>query len=207
MAFRVLFAVAALFDLDIDQIDMKTAFLYRLIDQLVYKDVLKGSETGANQGMVCKLPKAFYCLKQSPRLWYKRLSDFPLQKLGLARINADHSIFVTPAGLDKPIVNTLLDDIKIMATKNSEMIARVKSELAAAFSMVDIWPTSFYLGLKVECDRGKRTIKLLQPAYIDKILSRFHLDKANSVATPMKESAILKTRTEGQAFKAKRERY
>ncbi len=152
MAFRVLFAVAAFFDLDIDQMDVKTAFLYGLIDQLVYVDISKGSETEANRVMVCKLLKALYGLKQSPRLWYERLSDFPLKKLGLARINADHSIFVTIADLDGPVVSTFLDDIKIIAPKNSDMIARVKSELAAAFSMVDMEPISFYLGLKVECD-------------------------------------------------------
>ena len=207
MAFRVLFAVTAFFDLDIDQMDVQTAFLYRLIDQLVYVDIPKGSETEANRGIICKLLKALYGLKQSPRLWYERLSDFLLQKLGLARINSDHSIFVTTAGLDRPVVSTFVDDIKIMAPKNSDMIAQVKSELAAAFSMVDIGPICFYLGLKIECDRGKRTTKLSQSAYIDKILSRFHLDKANAVATPMKESVILQTKTEGQASTAERERY
>lgn len=94
-----------------------------------------------------------------------------------------------------------------MAPKDSDIIARVKPELAAAFSMVDMGPISFYLGLKVEHDRGKRTIKLLQPAYIDKVLSRFHLDKAHAVTTPMKESATLQRRTEGQASTAERERY
>ena len=58
MAFRVLFAVAAFFELDIDQMDVKTAFLYGLIDQLVYVDIPKGSESEANRGMVCKLLKA-----------------------------------------------------------------------------------------------------------------------------------------------------
>lgn len=32
MAFRVLFAIAAYYDLDIDQMDVKIAFLYGLID-------------------------------------------------------------------------------------------------------------------------------------------------------------------------------
>lgn len=36
MGFRVLFAIATYYDLDIDQIDVKTTFLYGLIDQLVY---------------------------------------------------------------------------------------------------------------------------------------------------------------------------
>lgn len=79
MAFRVLFAIVAYFDPDIDQMDVKTAFLYRLIDQLIYVEMPKGTETEANKNMVCKLLKALYGLKQSPRLWYERLSAFLLE--------------------------------------------------------------------------------------------------------------------------------
>ena len=142
IAFRVLFAVAAYFDLDIDQMDVKTA-LYGLIDQLVYVDIPKGSESEATREIVCRLLKALYGLKQSPRLWYERLSDFLLQKLGLRRINADHSIFISEAGLDGPVVSTFVDDIKIMTPKESGHISRVKAELTAAFSMVDMGPISF----------------------------------------------------------------
>lgn len=41
MTFRALFAIAAYYDLDINQIDEKTAFLYKLIDQLVYIQISK----------------------------------------------------------------------------------------------------------------------------------------------------------------------
>ncbi len=155
MAFRVLFAIAAYYDLDIDQMDVKTAFLYGLIDQLIYVKIPKGTETEANKNMVCKLLKALYGLKQSPRLWYERLSGFLLEKLGLARIHADHSIFITKAGLNGPIVSTFVDDIKVMAPKGSGLIQRIKTELTAAFSIVDMGPISFYLGLKVERNREK----------------------------------------------------
>lgn len=168
-------------------------------------EIPKGSESKATRGMVCKLLKAIYGLKQSPRLWYERFSGFLLQKLGLAKINADHSIFISKTGLNGPVVSTFVDDIKIIAPKGSGHISRVKSELAAAFSMVDMGPISFYLGLKVQRDRGKRTIKLSQPAYIDEVLSRFHLDKTHAVTTPMKESGTLQARTEGQASTAEQE--
>ena len=207
MAFRVLFAVAAYFDLDIDQINVKTAFLYGLIDQLVYVDILKGSESKATRGIVCKLLKALYVLRQSLRLWYERFSNYLLQKLGLARINADHRIFISKAGLNGLVISTFVDDIKIIAPKRSGHISRVKAELVAAFSMVDMGPISFYLGLKVQRDRKNHTIKLSQPAYIDKVLSKFHLNKAHAVATPMKESAILQARIESEASTAERERY
>ena len=114
---------------------------------------------------------------------------------------------MTKAGLDGPVISTFVDDIKIMAPKGSGIIQRVKAELTAAFSMVDMGPISFYLGLKVERNRQARTIKLSQPAYIDKVLSRFHLDKANAATTPMKESALLLPRTDGKATTAEKERY
>lgn len=133
MAFRVLFAIAAYYDLDIDQIDVKTAFLYGLIDQLIYVKIPKGTETSATQDLVCKLHKALYKLKQLPRLWYKRLSIFLLEKLGLQRINADHNIFISLSGLNGPIISTFVDDIKIMASKRSGFIEKVKAKLATAF--------------------------------------------------------------------------
>lgn len=73
--------------------------------------------------------------------------------------------------------------------------------------MIDIGPISFYLGLKVERNRDNQTIKLSQPAYIDKILIKFHLDKANTINTPMKEISLLQPTTKGEATTAKKERY
>lgn len=141
--------------------DVKTAFLYGLIDQLIYVEIPKGTETEETKNMVCKLLKALYGLKQSPRLWYERLSAFLLEKLGLSRIHADHSIFISTAGLKGPIVSVFVDDIKIMGMKESGVIARVKAELTAGFSMVDMGPISFYLGLKSkEIEKEKQSNSL-----------------------------------------------
>lgn len=207
MAFRVLFAIAAFYDLDIDQMDVKKAFLYGLIDQLIYVEVRKSMKTEANRNMVCKLLKALYGLKQSPRLWYKKLSAFLLKRFGLRRINADHSIFTTDAGFNGPIVSTFVDNSKIMGIKGSGFITKVKEKLAAAFSMVDMGPISFYLGLKVQQDREKKTIKLSQPAYIDKVMEKFHLNKANVVNTTMKETEPLTAQTNGKASPSEKETY
>ena len=206
MAFRVLFAIAAHYDLDIDQIDVKTAFFYGMMDQLVYVQIPKGLETTANKKMVCKLLKTLYGLKQAPRLWYEKLSKFLLEKLGLKQINTDQSIFVTPSGMNRPIVSTFVDNITVMGVKESGHITRVKRELAAAFKMVDMRPINFYLGLKVERDRQKKTLKLFQPAYNDEILSKYNFDLAKSCNTPMKKSIFLPNKGP-EAKEAERERY
>lgn len=44
MAFRALFAIAASYDLDIEQMDVKTTFLHGMIDQLLYVEVPKRYE-------------------------------------------------------------------------------------------------------------------------------------------------------------------
>lgn len=62
IAFYVLFAIAAFYDLDIDQMDVKTAFLYRNIDQLFYVELPKGYHKD-QEYMVCRLNKALYGLK------------------------------------------------------------------------------------------------------------------------------------------------
>lgn len=48
MAFYIYFVVAEFYDLNIDQMDVKTAFLYGLIDQLIYIKISKRSETETN---------------------------------------------------------------------------------------------------------------------------------------------------------------
>lgn len=199
MPFRVFFAIAVFFNLDINQMNVKTAFLYRFINQIVYVEILKSIKIKANRNLVCKLLKALYGLKQSLRLWYKKLANFFLEKLSLKRINVDHSIFVTKANLDRPVVSIFVDDIKIMAPKGSEMIERVKIELIFTFFMIDMGPISFYWGLKVQQDWENQTIKLLQPAYINKVLNKFYLDKTHAINTSMKETALFKQRTEGDA--------
>lgn len=157
--------------------------------------------------MVCKLLKALYGLKQSPCFWYKRLANFFFKKLGLKRINVNHSTFVIMGGLDGPVVNTFVNNIKIMAPKDNKMIKQIKLELILAFSMIDMGPISFYLGLKVQRDWKNQTVKLSQPTYINKVHNKFYLDKTYVGNTPMKKTALLKHRTEEKVSKSEKKRY
>lgn len=63
MAFQVLFYIAAYHNLDINQIDIKTAFLYGFIDQFIYIKMPKSTKTSTTQDLVCKLYKVLYDLK------------------------------------------------------------------------------------------------------------------------------------------------
>ncbi len=66
MSYKALFAIAAALDLEIHQMDVKTAFLYGDIDEEIFVEQPEGLGNGSDQ--VCKLNKALYGLKQSPRM-------------------------------------------------------------------------------------------------------------------------------------------
>ena len=62
---RILLAIAAYHDYDIWQMDVKTVFLNGFLDEEIYMESLKGFVSSQNLGMVCKLKKSIYGLKQA----------------------------------------------------------------------------------------------------------------------------------------------
>ena len=57
------------------QMDVKSAFLNGILEEEVYIKQHKGFFDPRKSGMVCKLHKKLYWLKQAPRAWYERLHN------------------------------------------------------------------------------------------------------------------------------------
>lgn len=124
--------------------DVKTAFLYGMIDADVYVE-LPPNLQDKSPGKVCKLNKALYGLKQAPKIWYDTLCA-ELRKLGFENINEDYSIFVQKeTGV---IIGIYVDDLLVMG-KDRRAVDKVKKELQQRFQMTDLGPASFYLGIKL----------------------------------------------------------
>ena len=71
------------------QYNVKNAFVYADVDKEIYVIQPIGFEKGSK---VCKLNKALYRLKQSPRLWYKHLKNI-LLKLGFITLPYNKGVF------------------------------------------------------------------------------------------------------------------
>lgn len=99
-----------------------------------------------------------------------------------------------------------VDNIKVIGIKGSGHIKRVKPELIIAFEIVDMDLISFYLRLKVKRNRVKKMLKLSQPAYIDKILTKYHLDQAKLCNTPIKKAILLPNKS-SEATQTEKEQY
>ena len=72
------------------------------------------------------------------------------------------------------IIAIYVDDI-LLVGPSSERIDEVKRSLHDRFSMTDLGPCSYYLGMTVRRDRVNRTIYLGQRAYIEKFLKEYNM--------------------------------
>lgn len=77
-------------------------------------------------------------------------------------------------------------------------------EFTFAFFMIHMGPISFYLGPKVQHNKQNQTIKLLKPAYINKALNKFYLDKIYTVNILMKKIALFEQKIKKEILPSKK---
>ena len=193
MSYKALFAIAAARGWVIEQMDVKTAFLYGEVDAEIYVEM--PHEFG-KPNTVCFLRKALYGLKQAPRIWKQTLAA-SLAKLGLVESETDTAVFKIeskiPIGVFEKsgvIVVVYVDDLLLFGPDIGE-VNRLKRRLEESFQMSDLGPCAFFLGIKVERDLVNKTIRLSQEAYIDTILRRFGYSDVNTKETPAAINTIL----------------
>ena len=73
---RVVLALVAHQDLELDPLDVKTTFLHRNLEEEIFLEQLEGFKKLGTKNLVYKLKKSLYGLKQSPRQWYKRFDSY-----------------------------------------------------------------------------------------------------------------------------------
>jgi hypothetical protein len=87
---RILLTITAHNDLEIHQIDIKTAFLNGELKEEIYLKPPPGAVV--DKALVWRLLKPLYGLKQARRQWYQKVHA-KFTAIGFVRLEADHSIF------------------------------------------------------------------------------------------------------------------
>ena len=128
--------------------DVKSAFLNRYINELVYVEQPPSFEDEKKPNHVYKLRKALYGLKQAPRAWYERLRDFLLSK-GFKMGKVDTTLFTKKLGKDLFVMQIYVDDI-IFGTTNQEFCEEFGKMMANEFEMSMIGELSYFLGLQIK---------------------------------------------------------
>ena len=170
-------------DLELEQLDVKTAFLHGELDEEIYMDQPEGFIVPGKEDFVCKLKKSLYGLKQSPRQWYKRFDSFMISH-GFERSKYDSCVYIKFVD-GSPIYLLLYVDDMLIAAKGMKEITTLKAHLSSEFEMKDLGAAKKILGMEITRDRKSGLLFLSQQSYIKKVLHRFNMDGANSVSTPI----------------------
>ena len=85
-------SLVAHFNLELEQLDVKTAFLHGDQDEQIYMTQPKGFIDVHHPEYVCLLEKSLYRLKQLPRQRYKKFDNFVI-KSGFVRSKYDSCIY------------------------------------------------------------------------------------------------------------------
>jgi hypothetical protein len=124
ISIRAYFGIVAMRDLELEQIDVKTAFLHGELEEEIYMDQPKGFIVPGKEDLVCKLKRPLYGLKQSPRQWYKRFDSLMLTH-GFKRSQYDSCVYIKFFN-GSPIYLLLYVDDMLIAYKSEKEITTAK---------------------------------------------------------------------------------
>ncbi|GJT34377.1 retrotransposon protein, putative, ty1-copia subclass [Tanacetum coccineum] len=178
---RVILALTACKDYELEQLDVKTAFLHGNLEEVIYMKQPPGYEQG---NKVCLLKKSLYGLKQSPRQWYRRFDEYMLSN-GFKRSSYDSCVYYRSYAPGEYIYLLLYVDDMLIACKSKAEIGSTKSLLKKEFDMKELGEAKKILGMEIVRDRSRKILRVSQSGYVSKILNNFRIDNGKSVKMPL----------------------
>lgn len=184
---RFLLVIGIQFDYCFYHMDVITAFLHGDLDQPVYMKPPDG--VNIDDGMVLKLKKSLYGLKQSPKCWNNRFHQF-VTGLSFKRSEADYCLYVKKNENGTIYLLLYVDDLLICGDFKLG-IQQFKSQLLSEFRMKDLGELEYFMGMQIKIDRELGKVTISQSTFIENILKRFNMQACNSVSTPMESATKL----------------
>ena len=173
--------IAALRNLEVHQMDVKTTFLNADLEEEIYMEHLEGFSALGQEKKVCKLVISLYGLKQTPKQWHEKF-DNVMMSHGFKISECDKCVYVKDMELGYTIMCLYIDDMLIVDSDN-KMIASTKNMLNSMFDMKDMGLVDVILGIKIK--RTSEGLIISQSRYIDNILWKFDKDNSGIARTPV----------------------
>ncbi|RVX11466.1 Retrovirus-related Pol polyprotein from transposon TNT 1-94 [Vitis vinifera] len=186
---RLVLGMVVAENLHLEQLDVKIAFLHGDLEEDLYMIQPEGFIVQGQENLVCKLRKSLYGLKQAPRQWYKKFDNF-MHRIGFKRCEADHCCYVKSFDNSYIILLLYVDDMLIVGS-DIEKINNLKKQLSKQFAMKDSGAGKQILGMRIIRDKANGTLKLSQSEYVKKVLSRFNMNEAKPVSTPLAIGSLM----------------
>ncbi|KAK2074266.1 hypothetical protein P8C59_008487 [Phyllachora maydis] len=126
-------------------------------NKAIYKLLLKYSYNPSTPNII-KLSKALYSLKQSPREWQDKLKIL-LKSLGYLPLISDPGVFYNAKTCH--FIVTYIDDCLFIGP-NIGYITDLKKRLNKVYTIEDLGPAAYFLGVQIIRDRPNRRLWLNQ---------------------------------------------
>ncbi|OWY96660.1 putative mitochondrial protein [Phytophthora megakarya] len=140
---RVLLTVAAVWDYEVDQMDVTTAFLNGKIDVKIFMEQPEGFQVWGKETWVCHLLKSLYGLKQAPRVWFQLLKTF-LEKQGFSMLKSETCVAVKVIEGNLVFIPLYVDDL-ILFAPTMTLITQMKQMFFECFEMKDLGELHYIL--------------------------------------------------------------
>jgi reverse transcriptase-like protein len=185
----MILAIATYYDWDIGSFDFNGTYLNGTLgdEEEIYMQEPPRYET-QGECSVKQLHKLLYGLKQAGQKWYEALSS-ALTDLGFCISSANPGVFYAYIQEHILILAIHINDCAFTSSSPT-LIAKYKHKLDACYSLTDLGPIHWLLGIKITRNHSVCTIFLSQTTYIDSIISCFKLDDAKPYSTPMVPGAV-----------------
>ncbi|KAI0524562.1 hypothetical protein KFK09_003939 [Dendrobium nobile] len=128
---RILLVIATQRRWPIFQLDISNAFLHGELEEEVYMKHPPGFLGKSHPTHVCKLHKAIYGLKQSPRQWYSKLTTH-LQAFEFHFSKLDPSFLLYKVGSTRAFILIYVDDMPV-TSNNDQFLQHLISDLQQEF--------------------------------------------------------------------------
>ena len=178
---RTVLAEACHNDWEIDQIDIKTAFLYGKLDETIFLKLPDGT--------FHHLQRALYGLKQAGRQWYARFHK-SLERFGLQRLHGDPCCYHMYENNETLIVMIHVDDA-IITGSNPVTISALKQSLRDEYRMTDLGAIKHCLGWEISRDRTNRVLTISQRQYITELLNTYHVSENKTKSCPSSNTTLV----------------
>jgi hypothetical protein len=180
---RLLLALSALGDWEIEALDVKTAFLYGNLDEELYMEQPEGFVVKGQERKVYRLKKALYGLKQAAIAWNKQANK-SLMKLGFKRCLSDTGVYTLTENNHTLVVVLYVDDVLFMGN-NMLLLKEKKTAFMKMWECRDLGPISEYLCMKIVRDRNNKKMIIDQIDYAKKVVERFGQQNAKPTYVPL----------------------
>ena len=184
-SFCLVLHIAASSGWDLQQFDIKTAFLHGILPpkETAYMEQPPRFEEPGKEDWVWQLNKSIYRMKQASCIWnhtfHKTVSGW-----GFKRMKKDWCVYHCVSDTGTTIFAVHIDDI-IATSSSIDKMNRFKADLRSQWEILDLGPAKFTLRIAIACNPTAKTISISQSAFIDHIIEKFGQNDSYSCDTPM----------------------